>query len=125
MILIEKETLVKALDEWKMRLSLTNSMTDAVVCETLLGVIDLVNDADEVGTEPVRHGQWEWYEDPITSLFPDPDYGWRCSQCKEDAEAIIQRASPTANVFFDDSDVPPKFDYCPNCGAKMDKEEES
>ena len=77
----------------------------------------------ERGAEPVRHGQWEWYEDPITSLFPDPDYGWRCSQCKEDAEAIIQRASPTANVFFDDSNVPPKLDYCPNCGAKMDKED--
>ena len=125
MKLIDAENFVVLLAAWQRELSPGSSHTDAVTSGTLQGVIDLVNDADEVEAEPVRHGQWEWYEDPITSLFPDSDYGWRCSQCKEDAEAIIQRAAPTANVFFDDSDVPPKFDYCPNCGAKMDKEEEA
>lgn len=69
--------------------------------------------------------RWEWYEEPITSLRPDPDYGWRCSHCKEDAAAIIQRASPTSNVEFDNPDVPPKFDYCPNCGARMSAREEA
>lgn len=88
-------------------------------------VIDEINNVEEVDAESIRHGRWEWYEDPITPLSPDPDYGWRCSQCKEDAEAIIQRAAPTADVAFDNSDVPPKFDYCPNCGAKMAKEEEA
>lgn len=75
-----------------------------------------------IEAEPVRHGRWEWYEEPITSLRPDPDYGWRCSHCKEDAAAIIQKTFPISNVEFDNSDVPPKFDYCPNCGAKMDEE---
>lgn len=86
------------------------------ICVSMLMEIEKAPTAE---AEPVWHGRWEWYEEPITSLCPDPDYGWRCSHCKEDAAAIIQRAFPTSNVEFDNSDVPPKFDYCPNCGAKM------
>ncbi len=50
---------------------------------------------------PVRHGRWEWYD--LTISFHYINRGYRCSVCghKEDDEP----------------------NYCPNCGAKMDKEE--
>lgn len=82
-------------------------------------IAEIVN-APSIDAEPVIHARWEWYEEPVTSLCPDPDYGWRCSHCKEDAERMIERAYPHSNVEFVDDDKPPKIDYCPNCGAKMD-----
>lgn len=51
-----------------------------------------INEAPAVDAEPVRHGEW---------LPPAVGkYGCLCSECRLQA----------------DND----FDYCPNCGAKMD-----
>ena len=48
-----------------------------------------------IDAEPVRHGQWEYV-----------DYGgfgnWHCTACRK--------------ICICNGD----FDYCPNCGAKMD-----
>lgn len=49
-----------------------------------------------VDAEPVRHGRWECYPSPAEI---------RCSQCKMEYVARI------------------RWNYCPNCGAKMDKNE--
>ena len=48
---------------------------------------------------PVRHGKWEWYTEDI----------YRCSNCAEKSHVkeVIGH---------------PEWDYCPNCGAKMDLE---
>lgn len=59
---------------------------------------------------PVRHGQWEWFDEdtgtPITGY--EREWGWRCTHCKEELPDD-----------YDDPDCRPKFRYCCNCGAKM------
>lgn len=62
-----------------------------------------INDLDWFEAEPVRHAKW------VHKYYPTVWYGsgeppeWVCSECED-------RAYNT-------------YDYCPNCGAKMDLEE--
>ena len=55
-------------------------------------------------------GEWEWFDQergtPIDGW--DREWGWRCSCCKD-----------TLNDEYDDPDSSPKFNFCPNCGARM------
>lgn len=55
-------------------------------------------------------GEWEWFEEKLGTPIDgwDLDWGWRCSRCKD-----------TLNDEYDDPDSPPKFNFCPNCGARM------
>ena len=46
---------------------------------------------------PVRHGRWEWDTEDI----------YRCSNCAEKSHVKEVMGVP-------------EWDYCPNCGAKMD-----
>ena len=55
-----------------------------------------VDKAPTIEAEPVRHGRWEYVN----------DYQSQCTNCKE--------------LSWVDHDNEPN--YCPNCGAKMDKE---
>ena len=59
-------------------------------CSELIGL-------KPVDVEPVRHGEWIWKE-----LYGEVGYMLVCSECEESEGACE------------------KFDYCPNCGAKMD-----
>ena len=66
---------------------------------------DLLDKAPTVDVEPVRHGQWE------TKVYTTESDGWIteyreevCSECGEGQIGISK--------------------FCPNCGAKMDLEEE-
>ena len=65
--------------------------------------IEIIPAADVV---PVRHGRWIEYTKVI---IPEPynkwGHAWNCSECG-----------------FDDGFV--AYNYCPNCGAKMDEEVE-
>ena len=73
--------------------------------------------------EPVRHGKWEWYEEPYDSRNPDGDFGWRCSECKADLAAELTLGIPEMHYAYDildDPDKPPKLIRCVFCGAKMD-----
>lgn len=71
--------------------------------------------------EPVRHGRWEWYEEPYDSWNPDGDFGWRCSCCKQDLNAELTLGIPGVHyIFMDDPDNPPTLKRCLFCGAKMD-----
>lgn len=54
---------------------------------------------------PVRHGRWKPYHEADIGY---DEYGVRCSNCKFEVE---------------DHEVNFIMKYCPNCGAKMDKEE--
>ena len=56
---------------------------------------DRVKDAPAADVEPVRHGRW---------LINSDGYYPYCSVCKEEPKSGIMTH------------------YCPNCGAKMDKE---
>lgn len=47
--------------------------------------------------EPVRHGRWEWIG----------GRSWRCSECE-----------------WIHGPNKPRFHYCPNCGARMDGEDD-
>ena len=54
-----------------------------------------------VESEPVRHGRWCFEE------YPDGYYHWECSECEK--------------WFQEDSmKIDEEWNYCPNCGAKMD-----
>ena len=55
----------------------------------------------ELQAEPVKHGRWEKSEDGDGAV---------CSHCKEDFCNIIHETD--------------RFKRCPNCGARMDLEEE-
>ena len=63
-------------------------------------VTNSIRNAPTIDAEPVRHGRW------LYNYYPTVWYGhgeppeWVCSECEE-------RAYNT-------------YDYCPNCGAKMD-----
>ena len=65
-------------------------------------VTNSIRNAPTIDAEPVRHGRWSY------NYYPTVWYGhgeppeWVCSECEE-------RAYNT-------------YDYCPNCGAKMDGE---
>lgn len=62
----------------------------------ILKAIDYAPSAD---AEPVRHGHW------TETVIPEevPDYDCVCSLCGKSGLPI--------------------YNFCPNCGAKMDKEE--
>lgn len=56
--------------------------------------------------EPVRHGQWVRTEDDWNSLTT-----YQCTACDEEFCFEIDEDLPLLN-----------YNYCPNCGAKMDLE---
>lgn len=61
---------------------------------------NLIEIIPAVDAEPVRHGRWEWKNGKEF-----------CSVCKKQNEP---------KRHFEDGTVE-EYDYCPNCGAKMDK----
>ena len=84
-------------------------------------------DQPTLDVEPVRHGRWEWYEEPYDSRNPDGDYGWRCSECKQDLANELTLGIPHMHYAYDildDPDTPPTLGRCVFCGAKMDAKEE-
>lgn len=90
--------------------------TDAHYPSWYADKIESISVADVV---PVRHGRWEWFEEWFPSTPDHPteceDSGWRCSECKTALEDIV-------SGYWDDIDIEPMINYCPNCGAKMDEE---
>lgn len=67
------------------------------MCFSESDVIDMLESRETIDAEPVRHGHWE--ERPLRK-FPEEHIDV-CSVCAGKALA--------------------KYNYCPNCGAKMDK----
>ena len=69
-------------------------------------VIELLEKVPTIEAEPVRHGRW------IEQEAPNMDTYYDCSVCGE--SFCLIEGSPMDNLYI----------YCPNCGAKMDKENE-
>ena len=73
-------------------------------------VAEKINNVPAADVAPVKHGQWEWFDEdtgtPITGH--KREWGWRCSRCKHELPDD-----------YDDPDYRPMLDYCPYCGAKM------
>ena len=59
-------------------------------------LIVLLYDYPAADVAPVKHGEWEEIRDAYRQLE-----GWMCKKCGRETKA--------------------KENYCPNCGAKMDK----
>ena len=64
----------------------------------ILGVVETIRAMKAADVVPVKHGKW------IESANFDTGF-WVCSKCGFVSEAIA---------------APKLYNYCPNCGAKMD-----
>lgn len=62
----------------------------------------LLEDVPSADVAPVRHGRWEDYEENT----------WQCSECGE--LFYLEDGTPKEN----------EYHYCPNCGARMDGEDD-
>ena len=69
-------------------------------------IIIALNKLPAADVVPVRHGRWQ-----ITDAYPHNVY---CSECHT-------RFAQTHWAVWEDGSLP--RNYCPNCGAKMDKED--
>lgn len=65
-----------------------------IIADTMMRYVKRQPAAD---VEPVRHGRWEW---DLLDIY-------RCSVCGEKSKVKEVMNEPV-------------WDYCPNCGAKMD-----
>lgn len=73
--------------------------------EGMAYVLDLLDNLPIADVEPVRHGHWKVVNDG----YGDKAYICECSECKD-----------TVWVY---TNADRKWNYCPNCGARMDEEE--
>ena len=58
--------------------------------------------------QEVRHGRWVIEKKMFPYIYPK----WSCSECGEETTETTGWGTK------------PRYNYCPNCGAKMDEEEE-
>lgn len=90
-----------------------------------MGVFDIINSQPIVDAKKVRHGKWiekeHWiplprdyevsYDSDYDDCYDEKTHSWKekywhCSCCNYEASRCMK----------------PVHKYCPNCGAKMDKE---
>ena len=72
-----------------------------------MGVFDIINSQPIVDAKEVRHGKWERSEKSFSY------YQYKCNNCGCDDYTQTDRQGECKLM-----------NYCPNCGAKMDKEQE-
>nr|DAQ83880.1 MAG TPA: Transcription initiation factor IIE, alpha FINGER, Transcription [Caudoviricetes sp.] len=78
---------------------------------TAWSISDGIGSIQAADVAPVVHGRWLEREDPMLDVY------YVCSVCKEDFYI-----EATGYYTEDDLFV---YTYCPNCGAKMDKREDT
>ena len=76
-------------------------------CASVVPDLESIPAAD---VEPVRHGRWISWED-ADNCIPSPNRH-ECSVCHDAAQVLV-------------SNIELLSDFCPNCGAKMDLEDEN
>lgn len=106
MRLIDGDALIEKFNE---KTDLAECLVDARAAKrfaTFCALADAVEEMPTVDAEVVVHGQWEESED---DWFGTTVY--TCSKCRE--EFVLVEGTPEQNL----------WNYCPNCGAKMDGKE--
>lgn len=99
MRLIDADAINRAIAD--SRISLHTMRLKMRVSDLLL----ILKSAPTIDAEPVRHSYWfGWEFDGYADGFPVFDT-WVCNECGEE---------------FRSEGEPPAFNFCPNCGAKMD-----
>lgn len=84
-----------AIDLVKKRYRVDNDLLEVIVFE--------IENSEQEDVQPVRHGHWINH---ISEIFP-ADSTVECSVCHEHESVLLSHDN-----------------YCPNCGAKMDGEED-
>lgn len=100
-------------DDRKLRAELTYYTCWTGIDEApYLFAVDVLDKAPTVDAVPVKHGEWIIRDNPGTGW-----YRVTCSECGED----VTSTAPYIG-FFPNAKV--TWDYCPSCGAKMERKEE-
>jgi len=88
-------------------------------------IADEIEEAPTVDAAPGTHGEWVWFEEWSKSTTDGTaecqSAGYKCSHCGVVLSDYINEACGEI-TYIDDFEKPPTIAYCPNCGAKMDKE---
>lgn len=91
----------RLIDAYKVRIDRDDFDTYA----DYIKAFDAINEAPTVDAVPVRHGRFIGTEFDGYADGNPVYYEWECSEC--------------GCIFEDDE---PTYNYCPNCGARMDEE---
>ena len=73
-----------------------------------------IESAPAANVAEVRHGEWKEDTDPA-------DGDLRCTHCGTAWPKFVQKLIEEQGIWT----LPTLFRYCPRCGAKMDKEDET
>lgn len=68
------------------------------------GAMSVIDAAPAVDAEPVRHGEWRYKKQYVAGGKGQTFSVWQCSCCRKKERR--------------------RTDYCPNCGARMDEEDD-
>lgn len=105
--LISRKALIEALEPEYMRKARMVENGEYhldTLAEGFTSAHNLIESAPAVEAEPVKHGRWIPLEyDGFADGNPVWDL-WECSECQEEHSGDEETLTP----------------YCPNCGAKMD-----
>ena len=94
--LINADALLAQMEKYHEKRAEEANMTgDRAACVTWDDAVILIKSVPPVDAVPVRHGKWRKY-------YTEPPFFLRCSECGHPARIASN--------------------YCPDCGAKMDKE---
>lgn len=102
--------MARYIDADKLKLSLLTLQNTLKACDLINGVrwvqalIDALDVTPTADVAEVKHGKWDCIEDFYGDYY-------RCSVCN--GEFILEEGSPEQN----------DYNYCPACGAKMDRDE--
>lgn len=109
MALIDKESVKAAIFWILVMLAKDGASHKDMVCAAL----DVVEELPTVEEESVRRGEW----------IQDDDRNTRCSYCKQYIPTVHRYREGQDGELYEWDEEIEKTDYCPNCGARMTKEE--
>ena len=102
--LISRKAMLEAIDEReRIARKYAPDIQDDELRPTLKSIREFVNNRQAVDAEPMRHGRW-------IQVKTAPSYHY-CSYCKS-----THKMTMSCNKYV-------LLKYCPNCGAKMDGED--